>query len=126
MSFGYALKKFREERGLNYRELGKLCGIDHAYIYRLEKEEKTSPSKKTVETLIRTLKITPRCARVFRLLVGKTMNTKLIDVFIEDKERPLEHLEPLSLMSFRGKRPESHDDWRKKADQLNDFLNGAE
>ena len=122
MSFGYALKKFREDRGLTPRELGKLCDIDHAYIYRLEKEEKTSPSEKTVESFVRTLRLTPRRARVLRLIVGKTINTKLIDVFIEDEERPLEHLEPLSLMSFRGKRPESHNDWRKKADQLNAFL----
>lgn len=122
MSFGYALKKFREDRGLSPRELGKLADIDQAYIYRLEKDEKTSPSEKTVESLVRTLKLTPRRAELLRLLVGKTVNTMLIDVFIEDENRSLERLEPLALMSFRGKRPETQDDWRTKDDQLKAFL----
>ncbi|MCU7936847.1 MAG: helix-turn-helix domain-containing protein [Candidatus Thiodiazotropha sp. (ex Dulcina madagascariensis)] len=126
MSFGYALKRFREERGLTPRELGKLADLDHAYIYRLEKNEKTAPSDKTVESLVRTLKLTPRRAEVLRLLVGKIVHTNLIDVFIEDEERSLEHLEPLALMSFRGKRPETYDDWRKKDDQLKELLEEEE
>lgn len=122
MSFGYALKQFREERGLSPRELGKLADIDHAYIYRLEKDEKKAPSEKTVESLVRTLKLTSRRAELLRLLVGKIIHTNLIDVFIEDEKRPLERLEPLALMSFRGKRPESHKEWRKKDDQLKALL----
>ncbi len=122
MSFGYALKRFREERALSPRELGKLANIDHAYIYRLEKNEKTAPSEKAVESLVRTLKLTPRRAELVRLLVGKTIRTNLIDVFIEDEERPLERLEPLALMSFRGKRPETPEEWRKKDDQLKALL----
>ncbi len=122
MSFGYALKQFREERGLSARELGKLAEIDHAYIYRLEKDEKTAPSKKTVDSLIRTLKLSPRRAELLRLLVGKIIHTNLIDVFIEDENRSLERLEPLALMSFRGKRPETHEEWQKKDNQLKALL----
>ncbi|MBA2491856.1 MAG: helix-turn-helix domain-containing protein [Gammaproteobacteria bacterium] len=122
MSFGYALRMFREERGLSLREFGKLCEIDHAYIHRLEKGEKTSPSGEVVESFARTLKLSSRRARLLRLLVGKTMNEQLIDVFIKDEDRPLELLEPLAQMSFRGKRPETPDDWRRQADRLNAFL----
>ena len=122
MSFGYALKKFREERRLSLREFGKLCGIDHAYIHRLERNEKTSPSEEVVNSFVRVLKLSPRRANLLRLLVGKTINNQLIDVFLEDEERSLELLEPLAQMSFRGKRPETHDDWRRQADRLNDFL----
>ena len=122
MSFGYVLKRFREDRGLSPRELGKLADIDHAYIYRLEKDEKTAPSEKTVGSLVRTLKLTPRRAKLLRLLVGKIIHTNLIDVFIEDEERSLERLEPLALMSFRGKRPETHEEWRKKDGQLKALL----
>jgi len=122
MSFGYALSKFREARGLSLREFGKLCGIDHAYIHRLEKDEKTAPSDEVVESFVRTLKLTPRRARLLRQLVGKAVNEQLIDVFIEDEDRPLELLDPLAQMSFRGKRPETHNDWRKTADRLNAFL----
>ena len=41
---------------------------------------------------------------------------------MEDEDRPLELLEPLAQMSFRGTRPETKDDWRKKANQLNRLL----
>jgi transcriptional regulator with XRE-family HTH domain len=118
MSFGYALKKFREERDLSLRELGKLCEIDHAYIHRLEKDEKTAPSEQVIDSFVRNLKLTPRRARLLRLLVGKSMNEELVDVFIEDEERPLDLLEPSYQMSFRGKRPETKDEWRRHVDRL--------
>jgi len=122
MSFGYALRKFRDERRLSLREFGKLCYINHAYIHRLEKDEKTAPSNQVVDTFVRKLKLSPRRANLLRMLVGKTVSKQLIDVFIEDESRPLELLEPLAKMSFRGRQPESHDDWRKLADRLQAFL----
>lgn len=118
MSFGYALKKFREDRGLSLRELGKLCEIDHAYIHRLEKDEKTAPSEQVLDSFVRYLKLSPRRAALLRLLVGKSVNELLVDVFIEDEDRPLELLEPSYQMSFRGKRPETKDEWRKHIDRL--------
>ncbi|MBK9584870.1 MAG: helix-turn-helix domain-containing protein [Alphaproteobacteria bacterium] len=118
MSFGYALKKFREDRGLSLRELGKLCEIDHAYIHRLEKDEKTAPSEQVLDSFVRYLKLTSRRAALLRLLVGKSVNELLVDVFIEDEDRPLELLEPSYQMSFRGKRPETKDEWRKHIDRL--------
>ena len=118
MSFGYALRKFREDRNLSLREFGKLCTVDHAYIHRLEREEKTAPSDKVVDSLIRALKLSPRRASLLRLLVGKTINESLVDVFVEDEDRPLELLEPAHQMSFRGKRPESKEEWRRLVDRL--------
>ena len=118
MSFGYALKRFREDRGLSLRELGKLCEIDHAYIHRLEKDEKTAPSEQVLNSFVRYLKLTPRRASLLRLLVGKSVNDLLVDVFIEDEDRPLDLLEPSYQMSFRGKRPETKDEWRKHIDRL--------
>lgn len=118
MSFGYTLKKFREDRNLSLREFGKLCEIDHAYIHRLEKDEKTAPSNQVIDSFIRALKLTPRRARLLRLLVGKTVNEQLVDVFIEDEDRPLDLLEPAHQMSFRGKRPETNDEWRRHIDRL--------
>ena len=88
MSFGYTLKRFRETRKLSLREFGKLCEIDHAYIHRLERDEKTAPSAQVVETFARALKLSPRSSRLLRLLVGKSINHTLIDVFIDDEERP--------------------------------------
>lgn len=122
MSFGYALRKFREERGLSLREFGKLCEIDHAYIHRLEKDEKTAPSEEVVESLIRTLKLSSRRARLLRFLVGRATSEQLLEVFLEEEDRPLEVFESLAQMSFRGKRPDSQEEWGKLADRLEGFM----
>ena len=118
MSFGYTLRKFREQRNLSLREFGKLCDIDHAYIHRLEREEKTAPSEQVVDSFVRTLKLSPRMSRLLRLLVGKAVNRTLIDVFVEDENLPLDLLEPAYQMSFRGKRPVTKDEWRGHVDRL--------
>lgn len=122
MPFGYALRKFREGRGLTLRELGKLCGIDHTYIHRLEKEERTSPSEETVDSLINTLKLGRRRARLLRFLVGQTVSDQLIEIFLEDEERPIEIFESLAFMSFRGKQPKTKEEWRKWAERLEEFM----
>jgi transcriptional regulator with XRE-family HTH domain len=122
MSFGYALKKFRDERGLSLRELGTLCKIDHAYVHRLEKDEKTAPSDEVVDTFVRKLKLSSRKASLLRLLVGTTVPEQLIDVFLEDEDRSLDPIEPIAQMSFRGKRPETPDEWRRVADRVQKIL----
>ena len=43
MSFGYALRKFREDRNLSLREFGKLCAVDHAYIHRSKGTKRPHP-----------------------------------------------------------------------------------
>ena len=126
MSFGYTLGRFRETRNLSLREFGKLCDIDHAYIHRLEREEKTAPSEQVVDALVRTLKLSPRNARLLRLLVGKQVNRTLIDVFVEDEDRPLDLLEPAHQMSFRGKRPQTKDEWRQLVDRLAHLFDGID
>lgn len=122
MSFGYALRNFREGRGLTLRELGKLSGIDHAYIHRLEKDEKTSPSADVIEALTKNLKLNARRARMLGFLVGKTTDEPLIDLFLEEEQRPVEVFESLVTMSFRGKRPNDRDSWRTLADRLQELL----
>lgn len=59
-----------------------------------------------------------------RQLVGKTVNPTLIDVFIEDEDRPLDLLEPAYQMSFRG-HPKTTDEWRQHVDRLARFFNDA-
>lgn len=122
MSFGHALRTFREERGFSLREFGKLCGIDHAYIHRLEKDEKTDPSPETIESFARTLKLTPRKARMLRFLVGRTGLNDLIEVFLEDEDRSLDSFETTAQTSFRGKRPSNKHEWRRAADRIEEML----
>jgi HTH-type transcriptional regulator, competence development regulator len=122
MSFGYALRKFREGRGLSLRELGTLCGIDHAYIHRLEKDEKTAPSEDVIEVLARNLKLNARRTRMLGFLVGKNADGALIDLFLEEEDQPVEVFESLATMSFRGRRPDSKDEWRKLAERVKEFV----
>ena len=122
MSFGYALRRFREERKLSLREFGKLCEIDHAYICRLEKEEKTAPSDQAVEAFVRVLKIDNRRRQLLRWLVGQTVPKQLIDIFVEDSQYNLDLFLPLTQMSFRGRRPQTKDDWREQAKRLETFM----
>ena len=126
MSFGNTLNIFRNERKLSLRELGKLCEIDHTYIHRLEKDDKITPSNEVVESLVRNLKLSQRRAQLLRLLIGKSVNEKLIELFLKEEDYSLEIFIPLSEMSFRGKRPKSINDWRKKADQLKQWLEECE
>jgi len=122
MSLGYALRKFREGRGLTLRELGTLCDVDHAYIHRLEKDEKTAPSSEVIDALVRNLKLNSRRGRMLRFLVGKYADEQLVDLFLEEEGRPIEVFESLATMSFRGKRPDSKDAWRVLADRLQEFV----
>ena len=122
MSFGYALRTFREERALSLREFGKLCDIDHAYIHRLEKDEKTDPSAAIVDSFVRTLKLTPRKARMLRFLVGRMVSPSLVDLFLEEETRTLDAFETTAQMSFRGKRPTTKEEWRRAADRVEEML----
>jgi len=122
MSFGYALRRFREERGLSLRELGKLSEIDHAYIHRLERDEKTAPSDEVVGALARALKLSARRAELLRQLVGQQSPEQLVEIFIDDHGPSLGLFAPLAEMSFRGKRPITKEDWRRWADRLSKLM----
>ncbi len=66
---GTALRKLRDRRTLSVRELGKLSEVDHAYVYRLESGEKTSPSPELIGKLLKTLKTSDRDSAMVRWLV---------------------------------------------------------
>lgn len=84
-AFGLFLQSMREERGLSLRELAQLADIDHAYIYRLETGEKSSPSEEVLTKLIRALKAGKRDADILRYLAKhpETDNT-LVRLTLED------------------------------------------
>ena len=66
---GVALRALRDRRMLSTRELGKLADVDHAYIYRLETGEKSSPSDDLVRKLLSVLKADERESEIIRWLV---------------------------------------------------------
>lgn len=52
------LKEIRLQQGYTLRELAKLSGVGHSYIYGLEKGERKNPSKQTMDKLAEALKVT--------------------------------------------------------------------
>jgi HTH-type transcriptional regulator, competence development regulator len=69
-ALGFLLRSLREERGLSFRELAQLAGVDHAYVHRLETGAKESPSDEVVSKLIRALKAPRRETEMLRYLVA--------------------------------------------------------
>ena len=59
-AFGTFLKLLRERRGLSLREMGRLAEVDHAYIHRLERGDKESPSSDVLGKLGRAVKADKR------------------------------------------------------------------
>jgi HTH-type transcriptional regulator, competence development regulator len=71
-ALGAVLEHLRELRGFSLRDLADLSKVDHAYIYRLEKGEKESPSDEVLSRLIRPLKAPTRDAQMLRYLAEHT------------------------------------------------------
>jgi transcriptional regulator with XRE-family HTH domain len=82
---GVALKTLRERRTLSLREVSQLSTIDHAYVYRLETGEKTSPSQELVGKLLRVLKPSERDASMVKWLVEHPdADPELVDFVLAD------------------------------------------
>ena len=113
MHFGELLKRFREERQFTLRDLGKLSGVDHAYIYRLETGEKSTPSEDTVKALMKALKLDSRQARILRFLESREVPDGLVETVMHKPEHDLTDFESVAAMSYRGGRPKDRGDWTR-------------
>lgn len=113
MTFGELLKRFREERDLSPRQLGKLTDIDHAYIYRLETGEKESPSQEIISKLSRALKLDGRRVRIMKYMLGRSVDQQLVSLVLDEAEHTIDDFESAAEMSYRGARPTNSDGWRR-------------
>lgn len=105
--FGAALKALRERRALSGRELSKLADLDHAYEYRLEAGEKSSPSEDALDKLIRALKPSERDARILRWLAEHPdTHPKLVLYVLSDQEITLEVFTTAAGAVHRGTKPD--------------------
>jgi len=100
---GAALRKLRERRTLSIRELGRLADVDHAYIYRLEQGEKTSPSAEFIATLLSVLKANPRDSVMVQWLVehGDTWD-ELVEYCLDDSSVTIEEFTMAAGVRHRG------------------------
>lgn len=100
---GLALKVLRERRTLSLREFSQLAGVDHAYVYRLETGEKTSPSPEMMTKLLKTLKLNERDAAIVDWLVEHAeANPDVIAQALEDETIPLEVVTAAASTRYRG------------------------
>jgi len=125
MNFGSALRFYREERTLTFRELAALSGVDHAYIHSLETGVKKAPSPEVLEKLARGLKLTAHKRRLLELLTTVTnIDSRLFELALEAPDR-FDSVKAAVHMNFRGTHPESKSDWIRKLDQIDELLGGA-
>ncbi|MYH15985.1 MAG: helix-turn-helix transcriptional regulator [Gammaproteobacteria bacterium] len=68
---GTAIRLLRDRRTLSLREISQLSGVDHAYIHRLEKGEKSRPTDETLDKILRVLRADTREADIVRWLVSR-------------------------------------------------------
>jgi HTH-type transcriptional regulator, competence development regulator len=100
---GAALRKLRERRTLSIRELGRLTDIDHAYIYRLEQGEKTSPSLELIATLLSVLKANPRDSAMVKWLVEHSDTwDELVEHCLDDPSVTVEEFTMAAGVRHRG------------------------
>lgn len=100
---GAALRKLRDRRTLSIRELGRLTDIDHAYIYRLEQGEKTSPSPELIATLLSVLKANPRDSAMVKWLVDHSDTwDELVEYCLDDPSVTMEEFTMAAGVRHRG------------------------
>lgn len=102
-SFGFLLRRLRDERGLSLREFAQLADVDHAYIYRLETGSKESPSDDVIAKLIRALKAAKREGDMLRYLAEHPdTDTALVSHVMTDPTVTYEIFASAASMAYRG------------------------
>ncbi len=102
-AFGFLVQNLREGRRLSLRELGQLADIDHAYIYRLERGDKESPSEEVLSRLIRALKATKREAAMLHYLAEHPQTDRgLVAQALADASVTFEEFCSAAGVAYRG------------------------
>lgn len=100
---GVALRKLRDRRTLSIREVGRLADIDHAYIYRLELGEKTSPSPEHIAKLLSVLKANSRDSAMVKWLVEHSDTwDELVEYCLDDPSVTIEEFTMAAGVRHRG------------------------
>jgi transcriptional regulator with XRE-family HTH domain len=102
-ALGLLLEHLREQRGFSLRDLSDLSKVDHAYIYRLEKGDKESPSDEVLSKLIRPLKAEKRDADMLRYLAAHSeTDPELVKHVLSDKTVTFGEFTAAAGAAFRG------------------------
>lgn len=103
MGLGVALRWLRARRRLSLRELGQLSGVDHAYIHRLEKGEKSNPTDEILAKLLRVLRADPREADIVRWLAAHpNADPKVVEFALNDPSISIDLFSAAASIVHRG------------------------
>lgn len=120
MNLAQFIAQAREDRGLTLRQLETAADdLNHAYIWRLEKGDKASPSKDAIERLSKALRLSERKRQILLLLAEIEIEDSLYKIMCERTDIDWACLESAATMSFRGERPKTKDDWMRVIDFIN-------
>lgn len=100
---GTALRWLRNRRALSLREFSQLTGVDHAYIHRLEKGEKSSPTDETLSKLVRVLRTDPREVDIVHWLgAHPDADPRVVEFALNDPSVPIELFSAAASVVHRG------------------------
>lgn len=119
--FGRKVASLRKDKKINQEELAKAADISRNYVSLIERGEADNVSVSVIEKLANALETTPA------VLTDSTISR---DVVIPDSLRefamqndlPFRHINALLSIPFRGKDPETADDWQSIYDAIKEFL----
>ncbi|MEE4811829.1 helix-turn-helix transcriptional regulator [Pseudomonas alliivorans] len=110
----------RERKELSFRDLERRAGdLDHAYIWRLEKGDRASPSTEVITRLSHALELDEREEAVFKLLAKSVIvEDSLYHLMVSRPDIQWEDFEDVATMSFRGERPNTQEAWLKRIELI--------
>ena len=117
MTFGQRVRERRRERELTLRSLAEACGLSVAYLSDVERG-RTRPSLKTLVRIAAALGTTPSDLMAGTEALGDVTHDALPAGLQELAQNPqwAEHLDEewlrtLSRVDYRGRRPETAEEW---------------
>ena len=112
----------RKRHGLTLRQLASKAGdLDHAYIWRLEQFDRDKPSVTVIKKLSKALQLDEREYKIFTLLAEREVDDALYHIMLSRRDIDWSYLETAATISFRGKRPNSEEDWLNKIELIREL-----
>lgn len=116
------IKQERGEKELSFRDLDRASELDHAYIWRLEKGTKTSPSEASLEKLAGALGLDDRQRDVLYLLAEQSVDDALFNIMLSRRDIEWNLLRDVSRVSNRGKRQTTEESWLKLIERMRELF----
>jgi transcriptional regulator with XRE-family HTH domain len=100
---GTLLSALRSRTPYSVREVAEFSGVDHAYIYRLEKGEKEAPSSEVLAKLAKVLKPNEREGEMLEYLAAHPqVDPELVLYVFENPAAKFKAFRMVASASFRG------------------------